>query len=355
MYDQLPAEIAEVMRELETHYDILKEDDRGGNGVLFFARNKVTAREVAIKFYAGEPGERRHDEPRLLASIKSPNVLQILDARTVGDDLAFFLTPRCTGGDLDDLIAERVTAQEAIDVTLGICAGASAIHAARLLHRDLKPGNIVLEGGVPLIADFGSVRLLPDGANAIPGSRHSILFRPPESFDAGLYSRAGDVYQVGIVAYQLLGGALPYDGINYLTRAEILEHQAVLDVVDKQLHVDAAIRRRIESGRLLNFGSLPPWARAAVPVLRRMTAVDPAQRYQSMSDAAAALIRVRSSVPNWKRTLDGARLESKGRVVEVRRVPDSDLYEAYLLSRSGPRRVAGSTPAPLQVLVKQIT
>jgi len=125
----IPSEIASTIKALDAHYTDFVSNDRGANGYLWFAKNRISHAEVAIKFYAGEPGDRRHDEPRQLSTISSPNVLPVLDARNVSDDWAYFITPRCNGGDLDDLINARPSVHEAIDVVLGIRTGESAVHA----------------------------------------------------------------------------------------------------------------------------------------------------------------------------------------------------------------------------------
>jgi serine/threonine protein kinase len=202
-----PAEVTEELGRLNEHYDAFEENDRGANGYLFFARNRITQQDVAIKFYSGQPG-REHDEPRQLATIVSPNVLPILDARHVSEEWAFFVTPRCREGDLDDLIASGPSIHRGLDVALGVCRGVSAIHANGMLHRDLKPANVVIEGGVPRIADFGSVKKLAVGCLDTTATRHSVLYRPPESFGSNRYDLKGEVYQLGLVTYQLLGGTL---------------------------------------------------------------------------------------------------------------------------------------------------
>src|SRR5690606_23569311 len=161
--ENLPEELQAAIAELQRDHDGFEFHPVGANGYLVFARNHISGAAVAVKFYYGAPGERRHDEPRLLASIRSPNVLPIIDARNLSDEWAFFLTPRCGDGDLDALISTKPAAVQAIDVALGICTGASAIHANGLIHRDLKPANIVCDVGVPLIADFGSIRQLAKG------------------------------------------------------------------------------------------------------------------------------------------------------------------------------------------------
>ncbi len=205
-----PEEIRNGIVELQEHYENFEENNRGANGYLFFAKNKVSKQDVAIKFYYGEPGDRQHDEPRQLAAINSPNVLSILDARMISEDWGYFITPRCNEGDLDDLITDLSSSYTAIDTAIAICHGVSAIHAQGMVHRDLKPGNIVFDGGIPKIADFGSVRAFERGQEITRASRHSVLYRPPESFESDEYTKRGDVYQIGLVTYQMLGGGLSY-------------------------------------------------------------------------------------------------------------------------------------------------
>lgn len=290
----VPSEIVACLKDLETHYSDFQENGRGANGYLWFAKNRISHTEVAIKFYAGEPGARRHDEPKLLAAIESPNVLPIYEARNVSDEWAYFVTPRCRGGDVDDLIGRYPSVHDAIDVVLGISYGVSAIHAAAMVHRDLKPANIVMDEGTPRIADFGSVRTLDSASKETSASQHSVLYRPPESFASGRYSRSGDVYQIGLIAYQLFGGELPYDGTKYLSSREQKEYEAIGDPIDKSLFVDNVIRRRAETGKLMDFSSLPPWiSNGARRGLRQMTHPNPVERLASIADVAAAMSKLR--------------------------------------------------------------
>ena len=290
-----PQEVTACLEDLATHYsDYYEENGRGANGHLWFARNRISQADVAIKFYYGEPGERRHDEPRLLSAINSPNVLPILDARNVSEEWAYFITPRCQGGDLDDLMETRLGVYEAIDVVLGIGRGMSDIHAAGMVHRDLKPANIVMDQGAPRIADFGTVRLLNDGATYTSASQHSILYRPPEVFTSKQYSRRGDVYQLGLVAYQVLGGFLPYDGRAYLSPRERKQYASIPDQIDQSIFIDQVIQRRAEDGDLIDLSSLPPWiSMSAKRTLRQMTHPDPDQRLASMADVAATMSKAR--------------------------------------------------------------
>lgn len=354
----LPEAVEDSLSELATHYGDFEQNERGANGYLFFAKNKITNASVAIKFYAGAQGEARHDEPRQLCLIKNRNVLPILDARSVSDEWGYFVTPRCFEGDLDDLIANQPSVHEALDVALGICNGVSAIHALKMLHRDLKPGNIVMHEGMPQIADFGSVRMLRDGENHVTASRHSILYRPPEAFAAGLYTAKGDVYQIGVVLYQLLGGHLPYDGNEYLTIKEQKQLAAIKDCVDQSIFVDDVIRKRAETGTLLDYSSLPPWiAGAAKRALRDMTRPDPDSRSGTVADVAAALTQLRAVTANWRWNGDVAALRTEGKTIELRPTQEGPpLYQAYQASNANTpfRRVPGLKPGRLIDILKSL-
>lgn len=349
-----PQEIQTCLKELEAHYSDFESVERGGNGYLWFARNRISQAEVAIKFYAGESGARRHDEPKLLSQLQSPNVLPIYEARNVSKDWAYFITPRCQGGDLDDLIKLRPPVHESVDIVLGIAHGVSAIHARGMVHRDLKPGNIVMDGTTPRIADFGTVRMLDQTSNVTTASQHSGLYRPPESWATNTYSRVGDVYQLGLVAYQLLGGLTHYDGRNYLTAPERKKYDSIPDPIDQCLFVDQAIRRRAENGTLADLSTLPPWiGLAAKRALRSMLHPDPAQRLASMAEVTAAMHKIRGDTENWSFVGNVARLAKNGKLLELR-PSNSGGYEAFRQIKGSFRRIPGVKLGTLADLVKKI-
>lgn len=352
--DDLPAEVQTALDELSNHYGDFEANNRGANGYLYFASNKITGAEIAIKFYAGRPGDARHDEPRQLSAIRSANVLSILDAKDVSEEWAYFITPRCFEGDLDDLIAIGPSAHFAVDTALGICNGLSSIHALRMLHRDLKPGNVVLQNGVAQIADFGSVRALAQGSNEVNASQHSLLFRPPESFATGQYSFSGDIYQVGLVTYQLLGGSLEYDGASYLNRKERQHYDELKDWPEKSIYVNSVIENRVTSGKLLSFDSLPPWVNGtAKRVLRSFTHLNPKERPGSVAEVAAMLTQLRAAVTNWQWEGDAAVHRSQGRVIELRPGDeDPDQFQAFLSKDGGAfRKVPGLATGSLKALI----
>jgi len=338
MFD-LPAEVKNGLDELQKHYTDFQENKRGANGYLFFAVNKISRQEVAIKFYAGEEGGHQHDEPRQLAAINSPNVLPILDARKVGRDWGYFVTPKCNEGDLDDVIASSPSAHYALDLSLGICNGVSALHAARMLHRDLKPANIVIDNGRPRIADFGSVKALADGADFVTASRHSILYRPPESFATDRYTIKGDVYQVGLLVYQLLGGYLPYDGLKYLNKQEIKEYNQLDDPADRAIYIDSVIQKKAESGTLVNLSTMPPWITSSSKRLLK-SIINPhiEKRLPTIAEVAAVLTQIRSNILDWQFVDGKPTLYQDDSVIQIRQFADG-YFVAYKKNNSGNYRM----------------
>jgi serine/threonine protein kinase len=343
--------VANAVRDLERDFEITRSIPDGANGYVFGGRNRVSGRDVVIKFYAGAPGQRMHDEPRLLSSVRSPNVIDILDARTVDDEWAYFVTPLCGQGNLDDVIGTNPSTHLALNLALGICVGASAIHAVGLLHRDLKPANIVCESGTPLIADFGSVREVDGDGAVTSASGHAILYLPPETRSSGRYTVQGDIYQIGLITYQLLGGALSYDPQSYLSTAQRRQLAQIGDECDQGMFVDQVITDRAAAGRLALLSTLPPWVgNRAKACVRRMTAPDPADRYLRLSDAVADLQRARAEQQDWMRTQFGGTLLSGPRQIEVKQT--AGFYAAYYVDTG--RRLKGGVVGTLAEVVHSL-
>lgn len=313
--DTLPEEVADHFRQKFDSVDVGGVLDKGANGVLVFGKNQITQRLVAVKYYYWGGDPRLHNEPERLAAIQHEHVININHAGYADNDLSYFEMPFLQNGDLDDLIGRgRISLHDALRLTFQISSGLSEIHAAGMVHRDLKPANILLaDDGGAVIADFGSVKMLPEGADGVPGSRHSILYRPPESFD-GLYGKAGDVYQTGIVLYQLLGGHLPYDPMAWLSNKQRAEYAAQPGGFEQSKYVDGVLEDRIKKGKLLNLASLPPWVPTAIKtMIKRATNPDVARRIQTPADLCMALHQHQLIAPNWVEEGDQIMVEHEGK------------------------------------------
>jgi hypothetical protein len=181
------------------------------------------------------------------------------------------------------------------------------------------------------------------------------LWRPPESFDSNRYSKQGDVYQIGIVAYQLLGGSLDYDGMSYLDKNEQKQFDATEDEVDRSIFVDSVIKHRAESGTLINIGSLPGWVDSKIRRnIKIMCHPNPSRRSASLADVAAMLTSIRGRIKNWRWNDDIAVLEQENSVVEVRPTAKPGEYIAYRNSGNGFRRIPNLPAATLASVTLKI-
>jgi serine/threonine-protein kinase len=193
-------------------YRILSPLGSGGFGTVFLAEDTWIDKRVAIKV----PHRQHLDfaemvkEPRLLASMNHPNIVTVLTAEKI--DGVFFIVMEYVPGETLEQLVMREGALEltrALDFTCQICNAVDHAHRAGILHRDLRPGNmLVAESGLLKVTDFGTSRFLEIAAHGttVVGSPP---YMAPEQFH-GKATFASDVYSIGITMYQLLTGDLPY-------------------------------------------------------------------------------------------------------------------------------------------------
>ena len=298
----VPHEIKVALKELSQNISFTQEITKGANGHLFLGRNLILDTLVAVKFYYWGNDKAYHAEPRNLAAIKADNILTIHDAAQIDNDWAYFVTPYCSNGDLDDYLEKTCFGNiEAIELISGVLSGLSYLHANDFLHRDLKPSNIyIADNGNAVIGDFGSLKVIPEGESAISASSLSSIYRPPEAVRANTYCIQSDIYQLGVVLYQLLGGHLPYDEYSWMSKPELKHFNLLTDPVDRSIFVDQCIKGKIVKGKVVNMNTLPPWVPQSLKrVLRRAVNVDPSKRFQNTADFRTELHKLRVSVLDW--------------------------------------------------------
>ena len=192
-------------------YQILSNLGSGGFGTVFLAKDTWIDKKVAIKVphrQGGDDGEMLQ-EPRLLAALDHPNIVGILTAERV--DGVFFIVMEYVKGESLEAILDREKSFDvarAIAHTAQILKGVEHAHHAQILHRDLRPANVLVsESGIVKVADFGTSRLLERShATTVIGSPP---YMAPEQFQ-GRAVLASDIYSVGVMLYQMLTGTLPY-------------------------------------------------------------------------------------------------------------------------------------------------
>ncbi len=193
-------------------YQIVASLGSGGFGAVYLAEDTWIHKKVAIKV----PHRQNLDfgellrEPRLLASLSHPNIVSILTAEK--QEGVFFIVMEYVPGETLEAIIGRDGALElarALDYTCQICNAVDHAHSQGIIHRDLRPGNVlVADSGIVKVADFGTSRFLELAAHGttIIGSPP---YMAPEQFQ-GKAVFASDIYSLGVTMYQMLTGMLPY-------------------------------------------------------------------------------------------------------------------------------------------------
>jgi eukaryotic-like serine/threonine-protein kinase len=239
-------------------YKILSTIGSGGFGTVYLAEDTWIDKKVALKV----PHKQNLDfgellrEPRLLATLNHPNIVAILTAEK--QERVFFIVMEFVPGEsLESIIARRGTLDVAtvLDYTCQICNALDHAHRHAVVHRDLRPSNmIVTDNGLLKVADFGTSRFLEIAAHGttVIGSPP---YMAPEQF-GGKAVFASDVYSLGVSMFQMLTGTLPYrtpapGDIERLMRGELLMAprsknakvpKAVNDIVLKAMAPDLAVR-----------------------------------------------------------------------------------------------------------------
>ena len=296
----LPKNLAEVAKGLEHKYLFSKAITKGANGYILVGKNRVTDQNIVVKFYYW--GDGAHLEPKHLCYFNSPHILDVYDAVAIDTKDAYFVTPYCEEGDLDQYIQNGgIGVRRAVDIILEVASGANAIHAKGFIHRDLKPSNIFCRANQTfVIGDFGSVVRNGEEGFVTTGSKHSLIYRTPEEVSSCRAYPQGDVYQIGIILYQLLGGSLHYEEQKWLSDKELFIYNGK-EFPDNQLYATSIIERKITSGKLLNFSSLPAWCPPQlVKIVRKCCKVNHRERFMSISDLMVKLNNLRSSLPDWR-------------------------------------------------------
>jgi len=203
-------------------YQILKELGRGGMGVVYRGVDSVIGRHVAIKTLRpedmGESTERGSMGDRLLREARSagilshPSIVTIYQAGQDGDIL-YIAMEFVDGANLGDVLAQGRLNTEAMLKILKQCAEAlDYAHSKGVVHRDIKPGNILLEpSGKVKIADFGIAKLNQAGVTKTTSSVGSPAYMSPEHVRAQSIDGRADQYSLGVVAYEMLTGRRPHD------------------------------------------------------------------------------------------------------------------------------------------------
>ncbi len=203
-------------------YRIVELLGRGGMGSVYRAeREDDFEQQVALKLVPRELASpfilrRFHLERQILARLDHPNIARLLDGGTTDDGRPYLVMEHVQGVPIDSYCEERhLTTRERLELLLPICSALAFAHQNLVVHRDIKPGNILVTGeGVPKLLDFGIAKLL-DPAEGLADLTRTLerpmtpRYASPEQVRGEPVTPASDLYSLGVLLYRLLTGRLP--------------------------------------------------------------------------------------------------------------------------------------------------
>jgi len=256
----------------QQRYEILTELGRGGMGVVYKARDTRLERDVAIKVLrttSAEEAARLEQEAKAAATLNHPGIVTIYDFEAGFD--GYFITMEYVPGEALDLVTrtqpERIR-DHLIPVLVRLADAVSYAHSHHVIHRDLKPGNILLTGTQEVkILDFGIAARLDTGASAGPAVCGTPYYMAPEQIRGQDTSPATDIYALGATSFHLATGQPPFKEGNVI---EAHLNQAPPDPTELTPHLPDGLSE----------------------VILRCLEKDPVQRFSSAADLREALVRV---------------------------------------------------------------
>jgi serine/threonine-protein kinase len=210
---------------LEDTYDVEGALGEGGMALVYLARDIKHDRQVAIKVLkpdlaASLGAERFLREIRITAKLQHPHILPLYDSGEA-DGLLYYVMPFVEGESLADMIEreKQLSSDEAMTITKEVAGALGHAHAYGLIHRDIKPDNVMLTGGHAIVADFGIAKAVSDaGGSGVTSTGTSIgtpAYMSPEqgAGDPNVDART-DIYALGCMLYEMLIGQPPFTGPN---------------------------------------------------------------------------------------------------------------------------------------------
>ena len=229
-----------IGKTLDNRYEILEVIGTGGMAVVFKAKCHRLNRMVAIKMLKKDLSEdaefrrRFHDESQAVAMLSHPNIMSVHDVSR-GGDMDYIVMELIDGITLKQYMERRgkLDWRETLHFITQIMRGLSHAHSRSLIHRDIKPQNImVLRDGTVKVTDFG-IACLSNGSNPSNEAIGSVHYISPEQAKGDYTDNRSDIYSAGVVLYEMLTGRLPFEGDNPVSVA--IQHFSAVPLEPREI------------------------------------------------------------------------------------------------------------------------
>ena len=270
--------LAEALRDC---YSLERQLAQGGMATVYLARDLHQGQSVAIKVMhpkvaATIGAERFLREIAIARSMAHPLIVPVCDSGNVSGVL-YYIMPYVEGDSLYQRLERerRLSLEEALQITHDVASALGYAHSRGVLHRDVKPENILLAGGRAMVADFGLARAIGSAdyqklteTGVIVGSVH--YMSPEQLLESRDLDQRADIYGLGCILYEMLTGEPPYSGVSLtalvarILRAPVPSVRRLVGSVPSV--VDDAIARALAKSAAGRFAAMPEFA-AALPRL----------------------------------------------------------------------------------------
>jgi serine/threonine-protein kinase len=280
----------------------------GGMSSVYRARDTVLERLVALKIlhqhFTSDPEyvERFRREARAIARLNHPNIVTVIDRGEL-DNHQFIVFEHIPGENLKDFVRRRgpLPVHDALVLTKQIAAGLAFAHEHGVVHRDVKPQNVLLdESGTAKVTDFGIARSIEpgDGLTETGTLLGTSEYISPEQAGGRRVDARSDQYSLGVVLYELLTGETPYSGDNFMAVAMKHMHDPVPSVRDRRPDVPASVDAIVSRAMAKRPEDRFPSTREMVAALE---AAEQDGEAPSLAEGATGVIHRRGSQPRAAR------------------------------------------------------
>jgi eukaryotic-like serine/threonine-protein kinase len=279
-------------------YRVLREIGRGGMGVVYLAmRDDGTFRKnVALKVLSGDRVSpefvlRFRQERQVMAALDHPNIARILDGGDTPDQMPWYVMEYVEGLPIDKYCDEqRLSVTGRIGIFQQVCRAVEYLHQNSVLHRDLKPTNILISAeGVVKLLDFGVAKLVGAAAvsagdlTSIQGRPMTPIYASPEQISGANLAKNSDVYSLGVILYRLLTGRTPWENLD----EKVAKLAARDDPSPPSANIREDLRAKPENTAQLRRAMLGELDSIVLMAMRH----DPKRRYQTAAELAEDLAR----------------------------------------------------------------